>query len=339
MKMSNSGGMVTTYIFRIAFGQFWAWWTARLSEALPDALARRFTRERNQDYREVDIEAGGDAVAGEPVMIILAGKNVLIRATRYPFQAASAIPDLLAAEVDRFTPFDAADVALAHRIVEYDWATKEISVLFAAVRRKTLGRLFEQALGSGYVPAGAVAHQDGVSLRFSDPGSGGESKPIRSGINPWMAAASVALLVALGLPALMMERQNAELSARLQEVRARAEAGASSVAQANRIESIRRFMEQRTGEAVPPLELLSELSRLMPLDSWITSLNLQDKKLTLQGNSAKASEVVTALAGSRLLSDVQYQSSVTRDPRNNLERFSITAIVHQGRDVGSGAEQ
>lgn len=338
--MSKSGGIVTTYIFRIAFRQFWTWWTMRLSEALPDAMVRRFAPESHQDYREIDVEAGGDAVAGEPVVILLAGKNVLVRATRYPFQAANAIPDLLAAEVDRFTPFDAADVALAHRIVEYDWAAKEISVLFAAVRRQTLSRLFEQALASGHVPAGAVVHQGGVSLRFSDPGPDEASGATRSRFNMWMAAASVALLIALALPSLMMQRQNTELSARLSEVRARAEAGASSVAQANQIENTRRFMEQQIGEVVPPLQLLSELSRLLPHDSWITSLNLQENKLTLQGNSAKASEVVTALAGSKLLSGVQYQASVTRDPRNNLERFSITAKVEKARDAsGGGAGQ
>lgn len=124
-----------------------------------------------------------------------------------------------------------------------------------------------------------------------------------------------------------MERKNAELSARLAEARASAESGAASVEQANRIENTRRFMERQLNETVPPLVLLSELSRLIPRDSWVTSMNLQKGSLTLQGSSAKASDVVTALAGSRILSDVQYRSSITRDPRSNLERFSISANI------------
>ena len=338
--MSESGGIVTTYIFRIASRQFWTWWTARLSEALPAALVRRMGLGDGHDYAEIDAGDEAAAGAGEPVVIRLAGKDVLVRSTRYPFQAANVIPDLLAAEVDRFTPFDAVDVALAHRIVDYDRGKKEISVLFAAIRRKTLGQIFEQALSGGHVPMGAVIREGSIPLRFSEPGSVGAGGGRRMRFNGWMVAALAALLVALGLPAVMMERQNAELSARLSEVRASVEAGAASVQQANRIENIRRFMERQFGEAVPPLVLLSELSRLIPQDSWVTSLNLQDNRLTLQGSSAKASVVVTALAGSRILSDVQYQSSITRDPRSNLERFSITATVVEDQTAsGGGAGQ
>lgn len=339
--MSGTGGIVTTYVFRIAFRQFWTWWTKRLGEVLPRALVRGSGLEIRPDYTEIDI-ADGDVSqpAGEGadkiVLIRLPARNVLVRSTRYPFQAANIIPDLLAAEVDRFTPFDAADVVLAHRVVEYDWAAKEITVLFAAIRRDILSRLFEQALAAGYVPAGAVTGESDLPLLFAKPGSTGSFGRTRARFNGWMVAAALVFLVALALPSLLMEREYTALSARLSEVRANAEAGAGSVEQANRIENTRRFMDQRLGGTAPPLALLSELSRLIPRDSWITSLNLQDNKLTLQGNSPKASDVVTALVGSSMLSEVQYQSSITRDPRSNLERFSISAVIAAADTTRSG---
>lgn len=337
--MSESGGIVTTYIFRIAFGQFWTWWTTRLGEALPRALVRGCGLESRPDYPEVDVADGpevdvadgegtaADSEAGAAVLIRLPARNVLVRSTRYPFQAAHMIPDLLAAEVDRFTPFDAADVVLAHRVVEYDWAAKEITVLFAAIRRDVLSRIFEKSLAAGHVPVGAVTHDGGLPLRFDQPGAGGNADGMGARRIGWMVAAAILFLTALALPSLLMEREYEQLSARLSEVRSSAEAGAGSVEQANRIENTRRFMDQKLGENLPPLVLLSELSRLIPRDSWITTLNLQGDKLSLQGNSAKASDVVTALAGSRLLREVQYQSSITRDPRSNMERFSISAVV------------
>lgn len=339
--MSETGGIVTTYIFRIAFRQFWTWWTARLGEVLPRALVRGSRLDGRPDHAEIDIIDGevsppaGEGT-GKIVLIRLPARNVLIRSTRYPFQAANIIPDLLAAEVDRFTPFDASDVVLAHRVVEYDWAAKEITVLFAAIRRDTLSRLFEQALAAGYVPAGAVTGERDLPLLFSKPGAAASFAGTRARFNGWMAAAALAFLVALALPSLMMEREYKALSARLSELRANAEAGAGSVEQANRIENTRRFMDQRLSETVPPLVLLSELSRLIPQGSWITSLKLQDDKLTLQGNSPKASDVVTALVGSSMLSEVQYQSSITRDPRNNLERFSISAVITAGDATRNG---
>ena len=339
--MSETGGIVTTYVFRIAFRQFWTWWTARLVEVLPRALVRGSGLETRPDYPEIDIADGNVSPpagegAGKIVLIRQPARNVLVRSTRYPFHAANIIPDLLAAEVDRFTPFDAADVVLAHQVVEYDWAAKEITVLFAAIRRDILSRLFEQALAAGYMPAGAVTGERDLPLLFAKPGSAGSFGRTRARFNGWMAAAALVFLVALALPSLLMEREYTALSARLSEVRASAEAGAGSVEQANRIENTRRFMDQRLGETVPPLVLLSELSRLMPRDSWITSLNLQGDKLTLQGNAPKASDVVTVLVGSSMLSEVQYQSSITRDPRSNLERFSISAVITTGDATRSG---
>lgn len=340
-KMAETGGIITTYIFKVAFRQFWEWWTLRLGEVLPRSLLSRVGVSSRLDYREMD--AGDkkitDSGPGESILIRLPAKDVLIRSTRYPFQAMSVIPDLLVAEVDRFTPFGATEVALAHRVVEYDWAAKEITVLFAAIRRKALGQFFEQALAAGHVPAGAVIHENGVPLYFSEPGSAGAPSQMPARLNRWAVAALLLFVVILGLPALMMDRQHARLSARLTQVQASAEAGAGAIEQANRIENTRQFVVRRLGEAVPPLVLLSELSRLMPQESWITTLNLQGNKLTLQGNAAKASDVVTALSGSLLLSQVQYQSSITRDRRTGLERFSITAAIDKGRaqdDGGAG---
>jgi len=74
------------------------------------------------------------------------------------------------------------------------------------------------------------------------------------------------------------------------------------------------------------LEALRELSRLLPLDCWISSYSTQGRNITLGGFAQSASAVQKALAESPLFEDVQFSSPVVRDA-SGKDRFSIKAAL------------
>ena len=325
---------------RFAIQRFLDWWRSRLVELVPRTLSSRLAS--GDGLVQANVTINDDAIsvtlpgqvptAGRDAEIILnlPANAALIQQTRYPMDVANMVPDLLMAEIDRVTPFDSQNVTVAQRICGHDWSEREIVVEFAAVRTDTLERIFAAARQAGLDPTGAVVEGGDQRLVFSaadlQPVSGRRAA-ILSRINWWFAATVTALAVALVLPTVMMKQHRVSIEADLEILRAQAERGAEVTEQVNSFERSRSFIDEQLSANVSPMLVLSQLSQLMPTQSWLSNVNIQGDRVVMRGSAQSASEVVSALTASALFSDVQYSSGASRDPRTNLEDFEVTATL------------
>ena len=76
-------------------------------------------------------------------------------------------------------------------------------------------------------------------------------------------------------------------------------------------------------------ELLAEITRLLPDDTWIIQMGWHGDRLTLAGYSGSSSALIALLEESDLLSNVRFNSPVTVDRRLELERFNLSAKVNE----------
>ena len=73
--------------------------------------------------------------------------------------------------------------------------------------------------------------------------------------------------------------------------------------------------------------ILKELSDVVPQDAHLTSLNMRQDRLTLEGLARSASELVPALDKSKLFRNVSFSSPTTKT--GDKERFTLTAEVEK----------
>ncbi len=73
--------------------------------------------------------------------------------------------------------------------------------------------------------------------------------------------------------------------------------------------------------------LLKELTDLIPADAYLTSINLRNERLTLDGMARSASDIITAMQKSKHFRDVAFTSPITKT--NDKERFSLQAEVEK----------
>ena len=71
--------------------------------------------------------------------------------------------------------------------------------------------------------------------------------------------------------------------------------------------------------------LVRELTDLVPADAYLTSLNLRQGRLTLEGSARSASDLIAALEKSKHFRNVSFTSPTTK--AGDKERFSIVAEV------------
>jgi len=80
--------------------------------------------------------------------------------------------------------------------------------------------------------------------------------------------------------------------------------------------------------AMRPLPVLRELTELLPSDTWLTTLALDQKGVELTGQAAAASALIPLLENSPVLERVEFSSPVTRG--RDKEQFRIRAAWEAG---------
>jgi len=138
-------------------------------------------------------------------------------------------------------------------------------------------------------------------------------------------AAAIFLLAALiGQPLAVVagkRRQLHKLEKELKVVRLEADK-LSGIRKKNQalIEHLETLSQQVRRQAVT-VDLLKELTEVIPQDTWLRSLAIRSRKIYLSGTSSSATTVVKALEDSPLFKEVHFDSPVVK--KGNHETFKI----------------
>jgi general secretion pathway protein L len=85
------------------------------------------------------------------------------------------------------------------------------------------------------------------------------------------------------------------------------------------------LLKDEIGKAGRSLEVLAKLTLLLPDDSYLTEIELHQRKLTLTGRSASAARLISALAADGQFKKPAFGAPVTRLEGLRAEVFTIVA--------------
>ncbi len=280
-------------------------------DAEPDALRRLVAAERGRS----------------PVVIVLP-KPPLIRDVTLPVAAEASLDRVLRYEMDRLTPFAVDDVFFTSRIVGHDRIRASLQVELALVPRTWVQPLLDRLSAAGVEPnALEAAGPDGVVRRIpivhDDPARRARQRLA------WRVGMGVCASLAIGTVAAPVIRQSlalnaladqiADLRPQVEQVEMLRQRIAAGSAGSGKIAAAR----QQAGEA---LTILGVLTDTLPDDTWLTSLTLRQRHLVLEGHSAAATRLITAMAGETRLRNPSFAAPVVRAETGG-EVFTIQAEV------------
>lgn len=250
---------------------------------------------------------------------------LLRRSVRLPAMGAADHASALALEARTASPFASDD--LVWGAASPASAGSPLSLVLAS-RKQLLA--YQSTLGNR-VPAGSVPE----FWVFEAPdrplvlGGFGEARRLafaarrrRTGLVLLASAVAIACLIAL-TPSL-------QLKLRANEARAAYAALAASAAPAiARREALLRAadqttaLQQRLADRIEPLRLLDVLTRILPDDTALQSLQLVGTKVTVTGFTANASTLMQLLGNQPGFRDVRAPGAATRVPGAEKEAFTI----------------
>lgn len=123
----------------------------------------------------------------------------------------------------------------------------------------------------------------------------------------------------------------AELTERVNALKGRVEKIEQMKDEVATIEQTINAVEKVKGEEISKLEILKELTQIIPEEMWLTRFSYSEKKgersIDLSGFANAASELIPILEESPLFENVKFKSSIVKDRSTDKEKFNVTATV------------
>jgi general secretion pathway protein L len=317
-------------------------------------LSRFLSRIKNRGSRRYPAESGryptpeGTAsavalavsdlgAAGAQATLVVPREWTIAKTADFPLTVKENLPDVVSYELDRLTPLSPERAFYDFRIVAED--ENRLRIALAAMKAETLQPYLETLKGKGIdvrnvVPGPDPRIGDGTVFQGARETPAGEMNLLCKGMhksrkNPIaLTMVLLSLLGALGLfwlasPLWIAEKRieiiDQEIAARRDEVK--------------RIEALRKDLEGvekeiaviesfKTARPVV-LDLLKEMTRVLPMNTWLSRIRFTESTVEIEGYAASATEILPKLESSGNFKKVEFASPTARDVRLNADRFSI----------------
>jgi general secretion pathway protein L len=318
-----------------------SWWLGELGELLPRRLTRFLGR---LDEWTACVEPGPNGTLrwsadparqsairrGTTVAIGLDRALIFESVVELPSAAEGSLRQILQHQIDRLVPLEATETAFQYRIEPRAADAKTLRVRVTVAKRATIERALAMARDAGLDPKRVIvaeAQRDGVSpaLWQADDAVGSR--------RAWRRRLEIAALIlaAAGYALYLhrLDRMRDGLEARLAAAAPAAAAVQALGGEVERIDAAAAFLARRRSET-EALGAVDHLTRMVPLDSWLTRLSIRGREVEIAGYSPHASDLVARVEASAIFRNPQFRSPITLAPDGKSERFDLTFEIRPG---------
>jgi len=265
------------------------------------------------------------------------------RRVELPRAAPGDVLRMLSFDLERATPFRPGEVYTAHLATGGAAAKGKQRLRQFIVKREAVDPLVADMKAAGLDPAFVDCWQatpsSGLSVNFLEAGA-----PQRSGLARHLTLPKTLAALALLLAGLCFMLAFSRYDSALDEIRAqtgklRAQAAAVRGAQErsdSAIADLARLQQLKLAQ-VPIVEVLEELSKLLPDSVWLSDLRIEGDAVEISGLAKSGAELPSLFTRSALFSDAALTAPVTLDPREDRERFSLRVRIKQPEAVRQAA--
>jgi len=268
-------------------------------------------------------------VAGRTTLLRVGEADVLGKTVTLPLAAERELDQALAFEMDRETPFAPEELYWSYRITEADRQNGRLQVRLSLLPKNVLAPLLADLAAVGLRPS-AVEIADGpdkgtlLALRAGADRTRHASHRL---LLPVAAACASLALAAIVTPFIRQELNLASLDREIAAAKVAAAEADSLRREIDRLSGSAGFIESERDKTGRPLVVLAAATRTLPDDSYLTEMELRQRKLTLSGRSAGAARLIGALAADPEFRNPGFSAPVTRLEALHAELFTINAEV------------
>lgn len=307
------------------------------TDSAPESAEFLATLERNEtgiaQYKA--LLSNDERLAKASLIVRLTEQDAIQKELTLPAAVKENLLQVVAYELDRYTPFKAEQVYFAVKPLEGEHDPEQLRVMLILTPREVLDALHEDMKAMGMSPlfVDFVAMPNDLERRYDGYNLLPESLREKSAAAPRLiytaliAAVFVLLATVLALPVWFEYRTVTVLQSKIDAIEKNAKEVKSMQKDIDAMidETQQLIAEKNAAPAV--LDMLNSLSAIIKDDTWLAYLQYSDGHLQIQGESPASSALIGVLEDSELFANARFVSPVTQDKVSGQERFQITADV------------
>ena len=302
--------------------QGWRLWLAELRACVPSWLARP---EPPEQIHHWPLAAPATSDSARQVLM-LGADDVLLHHVQLPLAAARNLNAVVGYELDRYTPFEADQLYFVAR--QERRTPSHLEVTLVAILRERLDQMLTDCAALGLHPHRVDAANLGIDLlpaplrpRQRRPGMGLQRSL------PWLCGALLIAAMVLWLN----DRQRVidAMHTSVQQQKAQVAEVHALRQQLLNTRGAAQYLTRRKLAQPPLAALLNDLTTCLPADTWLDQLEVKDGEISISGQSAKASALITRIKGCRSLENAQFEGVIQPDARTGKDQFALRAHLRQ----------
>lgn len=284
-----------------------------LDRSLPDwdLVAKEFKKEEAQQ-----------------LVLRFPANQALNRTLLLPLAAESNLRQVAGFEMDRLTPFTAAQVYYDVSLLERYPEQRRLRAELTALPRTSVETVLTALQQRGLPPDTLEVAGGRPALNLLPP-----EQRARRGIwgqrvrRALIGFSLLLVMAAIVLPIWQQRRLVIGVMTKVGQIQKTASQTLTLREQLDQSLAASQMLAQKK-QAVPArIELLRELTVILSDDTWVEHLQIRGDTLQINGQSAKASALIGIIEASKLFNGAGFSSPVTTDPRSGKERFMLSARI------------
>jgi general secretion pathway protein L len=262
------------------------------------------------------------------VLVELSPSDALLRMIDVPTAAAAQLRKLLTHEVERRTPFLLADVYFEYAVVGRNPSERRLRVALIVVARGVVAKWREALRQRAIELAGVlvpVPSAPAIPLDLDD------QHQVAKGRGHWLARVNLALaallvFIVLGTETVGILRMRGAIAALEPDIAAKRLQARKVLAvegQAAELEKLGNLLARRPF-VTSQMRVLNELARVLPDDTWVTSLRQSGNQLLVSGYSSNAAQLIGLMGASQIFEHPKFRSPTIASGEDRIEHFDLS---------------
>ncbi len=281
------------------------------------------------------LRAKDERLAKANLIVRLTGQDAIQKELALPSAVKENLVQVVAYELDRYTPFNADQVYFAVKPIEGEHEPGQIRVMLVLTPKETLDALYEDIKAMGMsplfvdyeaAPNDLEQRYDGYNLLPEQLRDKAANAP-RLIYTALVAAVFLLLGIVLVMPVWSEYRTVNVLQEKIDAIEKDAKEVKALQLDIDAMVDETRLLIGEKNAAPSVLDMLNALSALVKDNTWLSYLQYSDGHLQIQGESPAASALLGSLEDSELFANARFVSPVTQDKVSGQERFQITVDV------------
>ena len=345
-------------------GKFLLWWAGELKQILPVSWQQRLQRatrrvtfvagadsltvgvDENHLVRvletvaiEADATLQGRQIRGllerndlleVPRFLLLDASRVLRKKLVLPRAAEANLRQVLSFEMDRQTPFRAAEVYYDWKMLESEHDGGHVHLELFVTPRRAVEASAEMLNARGLALSGIDVLDQGEPLGLNLLPLENRLRVVnpKTRLNYGLAAVALVLLVVVMAQSLNLRVERVEL---LEEAIAEVQDEARLVQrlrqQVMETSEAASFLTVRRSNSPMAIELLAGITRMLPDDTYLDRLLISEDSVLLQGKSRNAQQLIEVVNKSPMFRNAAFRGSTRLDSATGLEVFEVNADI------------